>query len=157
MEWWLWIIVGCALLTIELAVIDAAFYLVLIGAAGILVGIAKLLVPGIPVTVELLGFAVLSIVFAVFLRKTLYNKIRRASGYSHRLIGSLVKVTDHVPPNGRTRVEYRGAGWDAVNIGTVPIEAGATARVSGEDGIELKIEVDDSSSGGSGSDETGKK
>ena len=141
MAWWIWIIAGCALLVIELAIIDAAFYLVLIGAASVIVGFTSLFMPDISPAVQITGFAILSIFFAVFLRKTLYNKIRGAKGYSRRIIGSEVKVKNQVPPNGRTRVEYRGADWDAVNIGQVPIEAGSTARIAGEDGIELKIEA----------------
>ena len=141
MAWWIWITAGCALLAIELAIIDAAFYLVLIGAAGVIVGVASLFLPDTSVAVQIMGFAVLSIVFAVFLRKTLYSKIRGAQGYRRRIIGAEVKVKNQVPPNGRTRVEYRGADWDAVNIGQISIEAGGTARIAGEDGIELKIEA----------------
>ena len=48
MSWWGWIIAGAILLGAELSFVSAQFYLVFIGSAAILVGLATLLLPLAP-------------------------------------------------------------------------------------------------------------
>ena len=57
MQWWGWIVAGVVLLGLELLVIDAQFFLVFIGLAAIVVGIAALAGMGGPEWVQWLLFA----------------------------------------------------------------------------------------------------
>ena len=65
MTWWAWIICGAILLGAELAFVDAQFYLVFVGTAAILVGIAAATVADLPVPLQWLAFSTLAIVSTI--------------------------------------------------------------------------------------------
>ena len=67
-------ILGAVLLAIEIFAIDTQFYLIFIGVSAAVVGLAGLAGIDLPVWAEWLTFAVLSIVFIVTFRKSLYEK-----------------------------------------------------------------------------------
>ena len=77
MSWWGWVIAGAILLGAELSFVNAQFYLVFIGSAAILVGVATLLLPAAP-WVQWALFAVLAVVSMVTFRSRLYHKFNRA-------------------------------------------------------------------------------
>ena len=76
MQWWSWIVAGVVLLELELLVIDAQFFLVFIGLAAIVVGIAALAGMGGPEWVQWLLFAVLALIFTFGFRSRIYEKMR---------------------------------------------------------------------------------
>ena len=57
--WWGWIIAGAILLGAELAVVDAQFYLVLVGTASIVVGLLALGIPAFDSAMQWAAFGVL--------------------------------------------------------------------------------------------------
>ncbi len=141
MPWWGWLIVGILLMGVEMAALDAAFYLIFIGAAAICLGILGLMGLTLPVWGQWLLFAVLAVASMVLFRKKLYNRFRGGlPGFENTSLGAVVTVREAVPQGGHTRVRLRGTQWTAVNIGPVPIAADAGARVVEVDGVELKIE-----------------
>ncbi|HEX2494238.1 MAG TPA: hypothetical protein VHK24_10720, partial [Steroidobacter sp.] len=73
MSWWGWLVAGAALLAVEMFVIDAQFYLVFLGAAAVVVGLAGLVGLEAPVWLQWLAFAVLSMLAMVSFRKRLYG------------------------------------------------------------------------------------
>ena len=142
MVWWGWLIVGFLLMGTELFAVDAAFYLIFIGAAAILAGIVSLAGVTLPIWGQWLLFAVLAIASMVLFRQRLYEKLRgRTREYQSNSIGALVSVNENVAPDGRTRVRLRGSQWTAVNVGGASIESGSEARVVAADGVELGIEA----------------
>ena len=141
MNWWGWLIVGLLLMGAELSAVDAAFYLIFVGAAAIFMGILGLLGVTLPIWGQWVLFAVLAVGSMVLFRQKLYDKLRGgAQGFEGSAVGSLVEVNEIVPQGGQTRVKLRGSQWTAVNVGSVPIAAGADARVVEADGLELRIE-----------------
>ena len=68
MPWWGWIIFGALLLGSELMFIDAAFYLVFIGLAATITGLAGLLGLGLEYWAQWILFAGLSLVAMVLFR-----------------------------------------------------------------------------------------
>ena len=48
MPWWAWLVLGIALLGVEMFVIDAQFYLVFIGLSAAVVGLLGLVGVGLP-------------------------------------------------------------------------------------------------------------
>ena len=73
MTWWGWIIAGAILLGAELAFVSAQFYLMFIGIAAILVGLAALVLP-LPEWLEWALFAVLALVSMVTFRSRIYRR-----------------------------------------------------------------------------------
>lgn len=142
MVWWGWLIVGFLLMGAELFAVDAAFYLIFVGAAAILVGLIEFSGVSMPIWGQWLSFAVLAIASMVLFRQRLYDKLRgRTKEFQGNSIGALVSVNENVPPDGRTRVRLRGSQWTAVNVGGASIESGSEARVVAADGVELGIEA----------------
>ena len=61
---------------LEMFAIDAAFYLIFIGVAALIVGLAGLAGLILPDTVQWIAFAVLALVLMVFFRERLYKRLR---------------------------------------------------------------------------------
>lgn len=132
MPWWAWLGSGIVLVGIELLGADLAFYLVFVGASAMVVGVLQAAGAELPAWGQWLAFAALSIVAMVLFREKLYNRLRGdMPGFDNAVAGSAgqVSVGEAVPAGGRARVALRGTEWDASNIGTTAIAAGATARV----------------------------
>ena len=143
MTWWGWMILGAVLLGAELFAVDAQFYLVFLGVSAAVVGLASLFGIVMPEWGQWLAFAIVSLVFFLTFRKTLYDKIRGGGqGFANTISGDSVTVTDEVPPGGDTRAEYRGTKWTIRNVVDSAISAGARAKVVKVDGLTLHVEAE---------------
>lgn len=141
MPWWAWLIAGVVLMVLELAAVDAAFFLVFLGAAAVLVGIVVLGDPGFPIWGQWVLYGVLAVASMVFFRRKLYDRLRGgAQGFDNSTVGEVVVVAQDVPVGGRTRVDMRGSRWTANNVGIEAIDAGAQARVVAVSGATVDIE-----------------
>ncbi|MCY4200186.1 MAG: NfeD family protein [Gammaproteobacteria bacterium] len=140
MPWWAWIITGLALMGLEMLAVDAAFYLIFIGAAALLIGLLEPIGISMGPAAQWIAFAALTLVLMVLFRERLYKKLRGgAVGFEDSTIGSLVDITGDVAPGGSTRVRMRGSEWTAINIGQETIPAGRQARIKEVDGLILKV------------------
>jgi len=143
MTWWSWMILGAVILGAELIVIDAQFYLVFLGIAAALVGLAGMLGIAMPEWAQWVAFAVMSLLFFFTFRKTLYEKIKGgAVGFREGLSGDTVTVDDALSPGGETRAAHRGSKWTVRNVGSTTIAAGSRASVVKVDGLTLHIDAD---------------
>lgn len=141
MPWWAWLVAGLGLMALELAAVDAAFYIVFLGAAAVVVGVAESAGAGLPVWGQWVLYAVLAIASMVLFRRKLYDRLRgSAQGFDNSTVGETVDVTEDVPAGGRTRVAMRGSRWQATNVGAEAIRAGARARVVAVTGTTVDIE-----------------
>jgi membrane protein implicated in regulation of membrane protease activity len=140
MAWWLWIVLGAALLAAELFLVDAQFYLVFLGAAAIVVGFADVAGLGGPNWVEWLGFAALSVALLMAFRERLRAKLRPAgSGFRDTLVGETGVARETLAPGARGGAELRGTTWTAHNLGPEAIPAGARLVVERSEGVVLHV------------------
>ncbi len=140
MPWWGWLIIGFGLMAAELLGIEAAYYLIFVGFAAILTGLAGLAGLELPIWGQWLLFSILAITSMVLFRRSLYDRFRGGlPAFGNSLIGAAVLPGEDVPPGGSCRVRLRGTTWSAENVGTSPIEGGQQARVVATDGTLLKI------------------
>ena len=143
MTWWGWIIAGAILLGAELAFVDAQFYLVLVGAAAIVVGLLAIAIPGFDEWAQWAVFAALGIVLMVGFRNRVYRWLR---GHPPEVVtgpgGGSVTLPAALAPGDSCQVEYRGSFWTARNDGNVPIPAGGHARVAHVHGLTLSVRLD---------------
>jgi membrane protein implicated in regulation of membrane protease activity len=140
MAWWGWGIFGVALLGIELLAVDAQFYLVFAGLAAILVGLLGLVGLELPVAGQWLMFAVLAVTAMFTLRRPIYARLmsKPFANVSTDLDQRVVLAQD-LAPGKSCRIEYRGSGWTALNIGDQVIPSGGSARIDSIDGVTLRV------------------
>jgi hypothetical protein len=140
MVWWAWGILGLVLLCVELLAVDVQFYLVFAGLAAIAVGLLGLVGLELPVAGQWLLFAVLAVASMFTLRRPIYRKLmNRPFGTVSTDVDQRVVITQELAPGAMCRVEYRGSGWTAINIGEQAIPRGGAARIDSIDGVTLRV------------------
>jgi inner membrane protein len=144
MPWWAWLVLGIALLGVEMFLIDAQFYLVFIGLSAAVVGLLGLVGVGLPAWAEWLAFSGLAIVAILAFRRRIYEMVRGQPGrVEQRLtVGDRVLISDRLEPGQSGRVEYRGSSWTARNTGAQAIEAGREAVIAQVDGLTLHVKAE---------------
>jgi inner membrane protein len=140
MAWWGWCVIGTLLLCAELFAIDAQYYLIFIGAGAIVVGLVGMIGIELPAWTQWMLFAALSITAMFTVRRQLYEKLRaRPLGRVESDVDRRVLVPQDLAPDRSCRVEYRGSGWTAVNVGDKVIPAGTEVRIESVDGLTLNV------------------
>lgn len=141
MAWWGWCILGVGLFGVELFAVDAQFYLVFAGLAAVLVGLLGLVGVDLPVWAQWLSFAVLSIVALFTLRRPIYAKFMNKPllGQIATDVDQQFVLTQELAPGKSCRIEYRGTGWTAINVGDRVIASGSAARIDSVDGVTLHV------------------
>ena len=141
MAWWAWFVLAAALLSIELFVIDAQFYLVFLGVSAALVGLLDLADPTMVAWQQWLAFAVLALVTMVAFRERVYLLVRRRTGHVEQplTLGDRVVIPVRLEPGQSCRAQYRGSSWTARNVDQPPIDAGKEAVISHVDGLTLHV------------------
>ena len=141
MPWWGWMIIGALLLGSELLGVEAAFYLVFIGAAAIITGLIELAGADLEVWMQWILFSVIAIVLMVLFRRKLYASLRGSGvGYEAGPAGEIVTVEEALEPGQAGRMFFRGTDWTVVNDGNKAFSAGQRVRISRVDGLKLKLE-----------------
>src|SRR5262245_27204668 len=142
MSWWSWCIMGTLLLAAELFAVDAQFYLIFIGLGAIVVGLIGLVGIDLPDWAQWMTFAVLSVAAMLTVRRYLYEKLRRrAPAVVDSDVAQRVRITEELAPGKTLRVEYRGTGWTALNVGDRLIPAGEDVRIEAVDGLTLRVRL----------------
>jgi membrane protein implicated in regulation of membrane protease activity len=140
MAWWGWCIFGTVLLGLELLAVDAQFYLVFAGLAAIVVGLLGLFGLDLPVVIQWMSFAVLAVAAMFTLRRPIYARLmNKPFANVDTDIDRHVVLTQELPPGKTCRIEYRGSGWTAINVGEQAIPPGGTARIDSIDGVTLHV------------------
>lgn len=146
MIWWVWLLLGLALLLGEVLT-PGGFYLIFFGAGALLVG--ALAAAGIvvsPVNQWLLFSAFSIIALALFRRPMLRWLEPHLRGKAvDQLAGETAVALALLAPGEIGPAELRGAPWRARNLGTEPIPAGARCRVERIDGLLLEVRAETAS------------
>jgi membrane protein implicated in regulation of membrane protease activity len=139
MSWWGWIIAGAILLGAELAFVSAQFYLVFIGSAAILVGIATLLLLLAP-WLQWALFAVLSIVSMVTFRSRVYQRFNHAAPkVDTGPAGGVITLQVSLGAGESCQAEYGGTFWTVRNDSDTPIPSGSRARIARVHNLTLLV------------------
>jgi membrane protein implicated in regulation of membrane protease activity len=138
---WYWWAVAAVLLVFEMMLPGVVFLFLAIGAAA--AGLFLLVVPDLSLELQLLTFAVVSVVAAVGLRRTL-RRLQHAdspatstlNARADALIGRII-VLDEPILNGRGRVILGDGSWSVTGPDMVK---GAKVRVKSVNGTDLAVE-----------------
>ena len=140
MVWWGWCILGMVLLGAELLAVDAQFYLVFAGLAAVIVGLLGLVGLELPVAGQWLLFAALAVASMFTLRRPIYQKLmNKPFGNVSTDVDQRIVLTQELAPGKSCRIEYRGSGWTALNIGDQAIPQGGAARIDSIEGVTLRV------------------
>ena len=142
MTWWGWIIAGAILLGAELTFVNAQFYLVFIGSASIVTGIATLLLPLAP-AVQWALFALLAVLSMVAFRSRVYQRFNRAlPKVETGPAGGLITLQVPLGAGESCQAEYGGTFWTVRNDSETPIECGSRARIAAVQNLTLCVKPD---------------
>lgn len=140
MIWWLWIVLGCALLVLEMAT-PGGFYFAFFGASALLVGI--LTGAGITPTdwLQWLLFSIFAIGATALFRKPLLQKFGADDPGRDvdSLVGETATATEGIAPGGFGKAELRGTSWNACNASGESLLAGQRLRVERVDGLTIFV------------------
>ena len=134
---WYWWALAAMLLVCEMMLPGVVFLFLAIGAA---VAGAMLLIAGdVSLEIQLVVFAIVSVVSAIGLRRYLRGLLPRASTLNARgesLVGQIF-VLDQPILGGRGRIKLGDGSWSITGPDMV---AGAKVRVAAVSGTELRVE-----------------
>ncbi len=148
MPWWIWVVVGFALLVAE-SIAPAEFYLAFIGLAALGTGLVVVAVGMVPLWVHLSLFSAIAVVSLVFMRKPMIRRLGTTGGSSgvgsERLIGDVAVLMAELPPGGIGKGELRGTVWTVRSESDRPLGRGERCRVQRVDGLTLWVVPEDES------------
>jgi inner membrane protein len=140
MQWWHWFVLGLVLAVAELST-PGGFYIIFFGIGALIVGsLAGLEMAG-PLSVQLVLFAVFSVVLLALFRTRLLRltQVDPQKPPIDTLVGEIGTVSEPITPHSIGKVELRGAAWSARNTSAATLVAGARIQVVGVDGLTLNV------------------
>jgi membrane protein implicated in regulation of membrane protease activity len=142
MTWWGWIIGGAVLLGAELAFVNAQFYLVFIGSAAILVGLASAAVT-LAEWMQWALFAILAVVSMLTFRSRVYLRFRHAlPAVGTGPAGGQITLKVPLGAGESCQAEYGGSFWTVRNDSDTPIPSGGRARITSVRDLTLLVRPD---------------
>ncbi len=141
MTWWMWLVLGFALLATEI-VVPGGIILLFFGVAALIVG--ALAGGGLegPAWLQWLLFSGISIVSLLTLRGPILRRMSARDGPSESidtLLGKSVVALDDLAPGAEGKVELRGTSWTGENIGETSLAKGQKCVVERVDGLKLFV------------------
>jgi len=141
MVWWLWVLVGFALLAIELFT-PGGFFTLFFGLGALAVAVPVGLGIVSEVWVQWLLFTAVSLVALVTLRSRLVSSMRVQGKPVDTLAGETGTALEDLAPGKTGKAELRGTAWTARNAGDQPLAKGARVRVERVDGLTLFVRAE---------------
>jgi len=138
MAWWLWAIVGIALLVLEM-VTPGGLFALFFGVAALVVGALEALGVAGPAWLQWLLFAALSVVLVTVVRRRMRGVLAPKGGPIDTMVGETATLLDDLSPQGVGRVELRGSSWQARSTAGTVLARGARCRVERVEGLTLWI------------------
>ena len=140
MLWWYWIVLGLALVALELAT-PGGFFVIFFAIAALAVGALTLVSVTETPWVQWLLFPVISIVGLRLFRQPLIGRMGMGGSGKEidTLVGEVAIATSSIPPGEHGRAELRGTGWSARNVDTATLAPGQRCLVVAVQGLMLDL------------------
>jgi hypothetical protein len=140
MAWWIWVLIGFALLGLEF--VATTFHIGFFAAGAFFVAILALAGWDGPLWQELLVFTVVSLAAVFVFRPIVVRKLKlNPSRPVDELVGEQAVAIDEIGVLGRGKAELRGSTWSAQNVGENPITRGQRCIVERVEGLVLHIKA----------------
>ena len=144
MLWWHWLVVGLALIALEMAA-SGGFYVIFFGIAALLVaGLHALGMTG-PLWLHIMLFSVFSVGSLMLFRHPLMRMLKVGGGATDldTLVGEVGTAMDEIAPGAIGRIELRGSTWTARNAGAIAIGRGRRSVVVDRDRLTLFVRAEE--------------
>jgi inner membrane protein len=141
MVWWLWVLVGVALLAVEI-VVPGGFFVFFFGVAAVLVGLAVAAGTADAAWLQWLLFSVLSIGSLLLFRGPLLARLWRASADTadaESYVGEVAMLSDDLPAGAVGKAELRGTSWNVRSESATALVRGQRCRVTRVEGLLLWV------------------
>jgi membrane protein implicated in regulation of membrane protease activity len=142
MPWWLWILLGFALLTGEMLT-PGSFFFLFFGVSAMVVGGLVWAHLGGPAWLQWMLFSLIAIVCLVPLRGRFVRWLGAGEEPGRTidtLVGEVAVLLDDLAPGVVGKAELRGTAWTARNGGERPLRKGERGRVVRVDGLTLWLQ-----------------
>lgn len=136
MAWWIWAVVGIALLVVEV-VTPGGLFALFFGVAALAVAALRAFGLAGPEWLQWVLFAVLSVVLVAFVRGRMRGMLGVQGEPVDALVGETAVLLDDLPPRGVSRAELRGTPWEARSSAEAPLARGQRCRVQRVEGLTL--------------------
>ncbi|HEY3054582.1 MAG TPA: NfeD family protein [Thermoanaerobaculia bacterium] len=138
MFWWHWVLIGFALLAIEL--VSTTLHVGFFGGGALFVGLLVGLGWNGPLWAELLVFTGFSLVALLFIRPPLMRRLKlNESKVVDTLIGEQAVAMDDIAVQSIGKAEMRGSTWNAQNVGVSPLKKGERCTVESVEGLVIRV------------------
>ncbi|HEX8254320.1 MAG TPA: NfeD family protein [Thermoanaerobaculia bacterium] len=138
MSWWIWVVIGFALLALEFVATSMHVGLFAVGA--FVVAIAVALGIDMPLSAQIVLFTITSLLSFFFLRPLLMRRLRLdEKKVVDSLVGEQAITLEDIAAGGSGRAELRGALWSARNIGETALVRGQRCIVASVEGLVLHV------------------
>jgi membrane protein implicated in regulation of membrane protease activity len=144
MTWWIWILLGLALLALEM-VTPGGFFVFFFGLAALVVGAAVGCELGGPDWFQWMLFSVLSIGSVFLFRSRLVAALKAREGETvgvETLVGEVATLADDLAPGGVGKAELRGTAWIVRTEEPRPLPRGQRCRVQRVEGLTLWVKAE---------------
>ena len=139
LSWWLWLLLGCLLLLLELLT-PGGFYLFFFGAGALATALLVSIGVAGPAWFQWLLFGTISVVSFMLFRKPLVKKLGHTPEHEvDSMVGETAVALADIEVHGVGKAELRGASWSARNVGDGLILTGQRCRVERIEGLMLYI------------------
>ena len=144
MSWWHWLVVGLILVALEMAA-SGGFYVIFFGIAALAIAGLHLVDLAGPVWLQLLLFSVLSVASLLLFRSPLMRMMKLDQGAADvdTLVGEAGVAIDEIRAGDIGRIELRGTGWTARNVGDAALERGRRCIVVRKEGLTLFVKAEE--------------
>jgi len=137
MSWWIWVLVGLALLVLEM-VTPGGLFALFFGFSALAVAALAALGVASP-TLQWLLFAGLGVVGLGLLRGPLQRRLDSRRIPVDTLVGEVAVPMEGLERGGTGKAELRGTTWTARNAGEGPLARGQRCRVDRVEGLTIWI------------------
>jgi membrane protein implicated in regulation of membrane protease activity len=144
MSWWMWVLLGLALLGIEILT-PGGFFVLFFGVAALVVGVLVAFDAGGPLWLQWVVFSVVSVVSLLVLRSRLTSTFRGSEGGTvgiDRLVGEVATLTTDLDPGAIGKAELRGTVWSVRGTEAQRLPRGRRCRVERVEGLVLWVKAE---------------
>ena len=138
MSWWIWVLIGLLLLSIEF--VSTTMHIGLFAVGAFVVAILVALGLDIPLWGQLVLFTSISIISLLFVRPWLVKKLRLSEKKQiDTLVGEQAMAFEDIAPAAVGRAELRGTTWSARNVGETVLARGQRCVVTHVEGLMIHV------------------
>jgi membrane protein implicated in regulation of membrane protease activity len=142
MEWWIWILLGLALLLAEV-VTPGGFYIIFFGVGAVIVGVLAGFDAAGPLWFQVILFSLISVLALWLFREKLLRLTQGAAQPNiDSLIGESCVAAEDMAVNAVGKAELRGTSWTARNAGEIPLARGQRCTVERVEGLTIFVRAE---------------